>query len=203
MFAYCLNNPVNGVDVCGYITERISSHFSFTCELDGGGGISGCGGSGGSGYKDILDEVSQRIDKLIKYLTNTDEQVILDADFIAFYKGSVIVKAPIGNNAFSFGVIVMGNETSDVDDVRHEYGHYVHMSQVGLDTYFATAAIPSLIGFWSGVDYSDYYSQPWEYVADCLGGVSRDNGNYAYADWAGGVAIGYWIATLYIGGLFK
>ena len=202
MFAYCNNNPVNNNDSGGtspisYCTGNGDRNPLFI-------GYYGCGGGGGGGGSFSCGYGSTREAKAIiqrekDYLTNTDEQVVLDADYIAFYKGKIIIKAPIGENAFSFGIIVMGNKVTDVDDVRHEYGHAVHMSQIGIGPYLITSAIPSLIGFWTGIEYDYYYSQPWEYIADYLGGVTRDDGAYNYAPWADSVAKYYWLTTLMIG----
>ena len=34
--------------------------------------------------------------------------------------------------------------------------------------------------FWSGLSYSDYYSEPQEYIADILGNVTRIDNNIPY-----------------------
>ena len=49
------------------------------------------------------------------------------------------------DNAFSFGVIFMGNGDSITSDVvKHEYGHTVQLKELGLVTYALTVATPSL-----------------------------------------------------------
>ena len=49
-------------------------------------------------------------------------------------------------------------------------------------------------GFWTGVPYNEYFSQPWEYIADSLGGVQRTNGSgpYVYSANAQDGALQWW-----------
>ena len=124
---------------------------------------------------------------LYNYVTNTDEQVVLDAKFLAFYKGVPVIKLPIGKEAFSFGIIFLGNDVGSRSDaintVRHEYGHSVQFAKMGPFRYLQSVAIPSIMG--NLLDRADllpcyYYDQPWEYQADVYGGVNRGN----YASWA-------------------
>lgn len=121
---------------------------------------------------------------------NIDEEKVLNANIISSYKEAFIIKLPIGNNAFSYGIIVLGNKNKSINTVRHEYGHYLQLKELGIINYTKYIAIPSLRGFWGGVKYSDYYSQPWEYGADLYGGVIRDN--YIYEDDAYEKYIEYW-----------
>ena len=48
------------------------------------------------------------------------------------------------------------------------------------------------IGFCSDIGYDEYYSLPWEYGADLLGGVERDEGTYPYNVYASQLYIIYW-----------
>jgi hypothetical protein len=129
------------------------------------------------------------------FLSNTDPNVVLDADCFAYYKGVPVVKLPIGVNAFSFGIIFLGDRVRDINTVRHEYGHSVHLSQIGFVNYTTKVFIPSLCGFWGVVQYEDYYSQPWEYIADVLGGVERTG--YQYSQNVENISFIYWIFTLF------
>ena len=91
-----------------------------------------------------------------------------------------VLRLPIGENAFSFGMIFLGHdidgeEQSDINVVKHEYGHSVHYQQIGMFAYIKHVAIPSLKGFWLGYDEINYYSQVQEYTADVLGNVIRTN----------------------------
>ena len=196
MFAYCLNNPVNGVDVCGYITERIDSRFSFACDLDGGGG-------GGSGVrKTYLTEVYD-------FITNTSEVATfanLDQYGFAFYKGAPVFRSDLGDKgAFSYGIIVLDDFYIANDEgarmLKHERGHLTHMQEIGIIAYTITVAAPSLTG--AGLDMLglltvDYYSLPWEHIADFYGGVNRAD----YESWACYQAILYWIFTQGVGNTF-
>ena len=67
---------------------------------------------------------------------------------------------------------------NDENDIKHEYGHHLQFLELGKEKYTKYVAIPSLYGYWSDVDYKDYYSQPWEYGADLYGGVTRDGYTY-------------------------
>ena len=113
--------------------------------------------------------------------SNQSEQDVMDAHFVSAYNETLVIKLPIGDNAFSFGIMFIGNGVKDDMTIQHEYGHSVHFSQIGLANYVEHVAIPSLKGFWFN-DYaanaSNYYSQPQEYIADMLGGVKRTDFNY-------------------------
>ena len=195
-YAYCMNNPVCCYDPGGtmaYYTFLGDSHvFSDQALMGGNGGArSGVHGGGCSsgGGKPNFPEIGNPYNPF-----NEDEQVVLNAEYFAFYKGVPVVKLPIGVNAFSFGVIFLGNEVRDSDTVQHEYGHSVHLSQIGIINYTTKAFLPSLLGFWSGVDYDKYYSQPWEYIAEVLGGVERTT--YQYAPNVQEMAFVYWLYTI-------
>ena len=86
----------------------------------------------------------------------------------------------IGAEAFSFGVIFIGNDVDSISTVQHEYGHSIHFDMIGPLSYLRTVAIPSLIDYWTGTSYEEYYSEPQEYIADILGNVDRDYNGTAY-----------------------
>ena len=66
----------------------------------------------------------------------------------------------------------------------------------GSATYYDTVAIPSLCGYWANVSYNRYYSQPWEYIADRLGGVERTRSEgYVYAPGADAIGRVYYVFT--------
>ena len=201
MFAYCANNPVVFYDPSGR---------SF-CVYDGGGTklininrdayFGGGGGShsalGASGRAKSLEVIQREI----KYYNNTSEKVVLESDAISFYKGVPVMKVPfMGTDAFSCGVVFLGSDVSKRSDsislVQHEYGHAVHFAQIGAPSYTAFVAVPSIIGYWSNIPTEKYYSQPWEYCADVLGGVSRTYRGvpypYTISEWQGAL---YWFAS--------
>ena len=60
--------------------------------------------------------------------------------------------------------------------IRHEYGHFLQLQNKGYLAYTFEVAIPSFTGsilYKMGRLPFNYYSQPWEYEADQLGGVNR------------------------------
>ena len=192
MFAYCGNNPINRVDPSGYFHYIYNEggdkyEFMYGLAKASGGGGGGCGGWNPGVNVPKLN--LNAVDEAIAYICNTDEQVVLDADYLAFYKGVPVIKLPIGTDAFSFGIIFMGNEVGNRSDaketVMHEYGHNVHFRQIGLINYFIYVAVPSLIGYWTDIPYEKYYSQPYEYIADLFGNVDRQPYSYSSAteDW--------------------
>ena len=185
MFAYCMNSPINGADPCGTCFHRWD--FWNDCEVCGGETLvekwnnftSWCAGS----YESVKD-----------YVTNTDPETAIDGDGITFYKGAPVIHLPFEWTAFSFGAIVLGSQyKSDsygITMLNHEYGHVLQLEEYGVVSYTCTIAIPSVAC--NLLDRADllpwtYYSSPWEYEADQLGGVTRTN----YASWASDVSSGY------------
>ena len=171
MFAYCFNNPVNMSDQSG--NWPVWLEF-----LIGVGSKSKIQQTKTSKYikEKIIQPIAEDVENFD--INNTDEQKVLEARTISAYKGAVVVKSNLmGENAFSYGVIVMGNgETMSVNDVKHEYGHFLQLCTMGKDKYFKDVALPSLTGFCLDVQDKlpfDYYSSPWEAGADILGGVNR------------------------------
>ena len=161
LFAYCSNNPVMFDDFSGQ---------GFTTWL-----------------KNRWDDVKQVAKKTYDFITNDNENVVLNAKHIAFYKGKLVVKLPIGGNAASFGIIFLGDDVAQrgdaVETVKHEYGHTKQFFSMGILGYAVCVAVPSiscnLLDRMNLLQY-DYYSSPWEYDADMYGGVNRGN----YESWA-------------------
>ena len=97
------------------------------------------------------------------------------------------------NMAFSCGIIFMGPKSS-ANLVRHEYGHIVHMWQIGPGDYITKVAMPSAASFWLNPKNKYYESQPWEYIAEVLGKTKPPQSGYLpYAD---ELAFIYWIYTI-------
>jgi len=61
------------------------------------------------------------------------------------------------------------------DVVRHEWGHFVQLSIVGVPKFLAFFAVPSMLS-----KSPNYYSLPWERSADLFGGVSGANWGSPY-----------------------
>ena len=127
----------------------------------------------------------EAIEDLKAYVNNDSEQVVLNAKYFAFYKGKLVVKLPVDFVGFSVGVIFLGTDAKLDNDVKHEYGHTQQLEKYGLSTYLSHIALPSVGGYWLkkwGVlddNTYPYYSMPYEYEADLLGGATRQ-----YEAWA-------------------
>ncbi len=171
MFAYCGNDPINRVDPSGY----------------------GFFGDLWNKITDVVDDackwVADKVEQVSEFINNEDEMKVLNAKFIAFYKGKMVIKLPIGTNAASYGIIFMGNkiaaDAEGIRTVRHEYGHTQQLERMGLLQFTARVAIPSVTcNLLDRVDMlpCDYYSLPWEYQADMYGGVTGREDRYA--SWA-------------------
>ena len=109
---------------------------------------------------------------------NESEATVLSSNYFSAYRGKLVINLPIGNNAFSFGIIFMGTGVPDTeyDTVKHEYGHTVQFDNMGFWNYLTKVGIPSVTGY--NLDKNgnlpyDYYTAPWEADADMYGGVSR------------------------------
>lgn len=161
LYAYCSNNPVMYTDLSG---QGIRTWI-----------------------KNRWDDIKRTTKKAYEYVTNDSETVALNANFIAFYKGRLVVKLLIGYDAASFGIIFLGQDVSKrsdaIETVQHEYGHTKQLLKMGVLGYTAFVASPSvsfnLLDRLNLLSY-DYYSSPWEYEADKNGGVNRGN----YESWA-------------------
>ena len=182
MFAYCNNNPCNYGDPNGHMIQGRSEFGPNAMNYKSGA------------YRYIVPDLvreQEECDKQAKSITNTDPYAVLESDDWAFYKGALVIRASLGtinsslaDNAFSFGVIVLGENISatqsGVDLLNHEYGHYLHFLQIGVLDYTKYVAIPSVICSFLNEGNNlpvSYYDLPWEYIADYYGGVDR--GNYS------------------------
>ena len=205
MFAYCNNNPGNYSDpsgMCGLCLSNKPSSQLMVSALDGccgggGGGYAYAGGAASAGAN-----LAKKVKDTIYNTSATTVQANLHENGVAFYKGELVFAVDImGSSALSFGIILMGSEnltrTDFEDTLNHEYGHYEHMKQIGVIAYAITAALPSLCG--AGLSYcvpfvsENYTSQPWERVANQLGGV--DDTYLPGANTAGAL---YYLYTLII-----
>ena len=186
MFAYCLNNPVAFEDDSGSAAKLC---FSADGRIDdapwrdhspGGGGIPMGNYASGNDYGSVSDKFYTV--RALKYIMNTDESVVLDAEYFAFYKGHLVIRTN-GNRPGSFGILFITRETNTrldaADVVRHEYGHTQQLAQLGPAKYIFCIVIPSFFEWGSD---PVYYRRPWEITADIYGGVqSRSYPGYADA----------------------
>ena len=196
MFAYCGNNPVSRYDPTG-------KRYCMVHVYDGGGGGSSSGAIS-------QESTASRLASIINNQSEAVTQESLRDNGFGFYKGTLVITADIlpKGSAFSFGLIALDDmhESTTLQDfstvLKHEYGHAVHLQQVGLPTYAVTTAFPSLIGAGlasiSDYVYANYYNLPWERVADYLGGVNR--GYVSGANTCGSL---FWLYTYVVGHIEK
>lgn len=180
MFAYCSNNPVVCADTGGTIPSGIINPNAMAR-------------NGGSSLRPISDKErkEQELQKQARYLFNTNEEAVLNAEHHAFYKGILYLKVP-GYSAFSFGMVFFGDKIDDKDLVRHEYGHTQQLTGVGVKDYMNYVVLPSVTCFWltdfKVIPRNMYYNLPWEYIANRYGDVpgyySADYDTAARAYWA-------------------
>ena len=181
MFAYCNNNPVTYADPEGKLPSSIINPSAMALDS-------------GSSLHPISDQ--ERLQDQAKKLTNSSEEAVLAAEHYAFYKGALILKIS-GDDGFSYGIIFLGNNANDINLLKHEYGHFLHLCQIGFVNYTAKVLFPSLCDYWSDVPYSKYYSEPQEYIADVLGKTNRTYGGMAYPyEISNSEAILYYLFTM-------
>ena len=196
MFAYCNNSPVVYTDFSGTAARPTTVAISDCRAIAPGMAhelqLYWRREANRAAFSDALFE-------LVHLRSTGNPEEALQADYFAMYKGTLVIKTNIleDNTGFSFGVVFIGKNSDDIDTVQHEYGHRKHLSQIGLYKYATYIVLPSIALFHLDGEYSKYYSYPWEYIADMLGGVSRDNGKYNYSDsstkWA---SIYYWLTLI-------
>ena len=183
MFAYCLNNPVNLVDFCGYAA---AGAFRINRRSE-------------KSSPDFFNKLSYTVeDKLVEIIYNDDESVVLKSNDFSFYKGVPVVRFPKGDlNSFSIGGVIYLEEEVSENTLRHEYGHSLQEKEMGTGLYIVAVAMPSItyniMSRNNDTLYMNYYNMPWEYDADRRGRVHGRNGYYA--EWAQRVSdiyFSYW-----------
>ena len=96
------------------------------------------------------------------------------------YEGTPVLRHSIsGITSFSIlNTIVLNRNSNGIDTVRHEWGHTVQQSLMGIVGNLITRNKPNP---------KLYYSLPWEYSAHFFGGVERSSGYYEGSDIVGGI----------------
>ena len=199
MFAYCGNNPVNSLDPAGTICWAIfgDNHLfnpNMLADFGGGGGSYDSGGVSTRGRTITLKE----------FLNTEDPAVVfehLEKYGMSYYKGVPVFQASLGDGGgFSFGIIILDdnytNNRTGIDTLNHEYGHRLHMDDIGVISYALTTVAPSLLhaGLANLGLVKNYYSLPWERIADMYGGVNRNN----YVSGAEEKAVIFWMYTVLV-----
>ena len=186
MFAYCRNNPISRKDASGTHDMCIinfnedSNPFNDLVSPSGGGG-----GGKGSGFATRKNKGF--IEKTVDFLTNSNEEVVLEAEHFAFYKGALVVyhsSEYLTSWAWG-GVIFLNRDSRNKTTLAHEYGHILREREYGTVKYTFSVFLPSSIyniaSRYNSTLYNNYYNMPWEYDAEVNGEVNRA---YNYAEWA-------------------
>ena len=150
LYAYCLNNPVMGVDPNGTdaILQLVFSvlmyiGFAFGAILDKS--------------KDIMKDMND----IGWNPFNSDESIVLKSRKVSFYKGVPVIKVSGMGGSMSFGAIFYDPATHpghEIDVLKHERGHNSQLMTMGLIGYLINICIPSP---WKNGD-----TTPWELSAD-------------------------------------
>ena len=197
MFAYCGNNPIENYDPAG--SYYVSAEDRITTDCCGRGGILVVPTRPNN--PNTNTESCSIVEELVYYIGNTDEQVVLNAEYVALYKGVFVLKVPGQSAGFSLGIMFISSNVSSVETVKHEYGHTKQLDSLGLPTYLSTVAVPSVICFAlqenNPLLQKYYFSLPWERKADELGGAT-DN----YIPGSGIVSDIYWGSSKIISKVF-
>ena len=145
-------------------------------------------GGGGGGSGSIATRKNKGIvEKTIDFVNNTSEEVVLEAEYFAFYKGALVVYHS-GEYLTSWawgGVIFLNRDSKNKTTLAHEYGHILREREYGTVKYTFSVFLPSTLyniaSRFNSTLHDNYYNMPWEYDAEVNGDVNRA---YNYADWA-------------------
>jgi hypothetical protein len=162
MFAYCGNNPVTNVDYTGTrycaattIRGETKEHRKQACEFQ-------C-------------EVAKNNAFRREY---AEELAVLEGE-TSTYKGVPVVRSSLmDQSAFSCGIIILGENITDPNILRHEYGHVLQLAEIGVSGYISFVVIPSVTCYWATegglLSWDYYYDYPWEAKANQYGNVKFD-----------------------------
>ena len=149
--------------------------------------MGGCGGGGGRSIPSSKAASEKVIENEIAFFTNTSEEVVLEAEYFAFYKGALVVyhsSEYLTSWAWG-GVIFLNRDSKNQTTLAHEYGHILREREYGTVKYTFSVFLPStsynIASRFNSTLRDNYYNMPWEYDAEVNGKVNRA---YKYADWA-------------------
>jgi hypothetical protein len=109
--------------------------------------------------------------KLIRFDPfNRDEEKVLKARKLSFFKGAAVLR--MRGRSGAFGVILL-DRFENASALRHERGHLRQLMLMGVATFLITVALPSalILGPYDKRGRFGYYDAPWEALADMLGGT--------------------------------
>ena len=181
MFAYCNNNVVNLADSGGTRSQMCIDDQFNAMRMPWQDSPIG----GKSAYSLIQSSGPENpwiMGIVARYVMNSDEQAVLDAEHFAFYKGILVIRTNLDRSG-SFGILFISRKENMRDNpedvVRHEHGHTVQLAQLGIVKYAFCIFVPSCFQWGSN---PEYYRRPWEITADIFGGVqSRSYPGYEAA----------------------
>ena len=202
LFAYCGNDPVNFVDPSGHMPEWLTDIGRFLGGLAitvvGIGSMVATVELGGTlclfpGFGTLLQyELSMMMYGGFMMASSWDPLIQADMEAIhwnpfnsnpdmssvnkvSFYKGEAVIIQYFAPGSFSFGIMgLYHKEKSDIEKVKHEWGHFAQLSLHGPAAFTLFIAIPSIsynIYCKKTEDWTNYYNMPWEWYADYLGGA--------------------------------
>lgn len=170
LYAYCLNNPVMYSDPKGKFPLLILAAALLFTPI--GSSVAQVAVStvcyAGMAVASLFDEDIRKDMELIAWNPfNANADNVTKSKKVSFYKGMPVFRA--NTRSGSFFVILLDRNDNAVDDVKHERGHGWQLMMMGIVNYAISVGIPSPnnLGKWGG------YKNPWETMADILGGASR------------------------------
>ena len=130
---------------------------------------------------------------------NSNANLVLDSSIMSFYKGVPVIRYGDyhkGDRSGTFGIMFLArNETAGA--VEHEFGHIPQLMMLGILRYGTCIGIPSKNKWGLNEYWNNYYSSPWEAMAEIFGGAQ--NITLTAAERAR--AINYLIASFFLGPL--
>ena len=166
MFAYCGNNPVMRVDRTGSLPSWNDIASVFTAV-------------GNWVYNQIVQPVAGFFNAISEDFknynpNNTDKDNVFSANNFSNYNGIFVILTDF-DASFSFGFICLSRLQLNEDILKHEYGHRLQLNNMGLISYIANVAIPSvtinILLTLEKLPY-DYYTYPFEAEANQLAGAN-------------------------------
>ena len=102
---------------------------------------------------------------------------MIESNYFSAYRGQLVFKSSLlDNSGFSFGIMIIGENVTSHDLIRHEYGHFLQLIEMGVANYAIDVVAPSITAFilekQNKLIYP-YLGLSWEYDASKRGGDTR------------------------------